>query len=216
MAELYVKGWFQTAIARELAISQPTVCQDLQAIRKQWRESAIRDFDAARELELQKLNRVEREAWAAWERSQQPAQSAVMSGDGVGQHTRKAMHSQHGETWACVPGYEGLYEVSSYGRVRRSSKSRMASASTFFGNFLGGARLTRPRTATKLNFVALPLWGPGGHDKGKDPVNRNAISYQLGRSFYEQELNLACYRRLRVSCGARGCDERRANHPHAR
>jgi hypothetical protein len=48
-------------------------------------------------LELQKLDRVEREAWAAWERSQQPAQSAVMSGDGVGQHTRKAMHSQHGD-----------------------------------------------------------------------------------------------------------------------
>lgn len=30
------------------------------------------------------------------------------------------------EAWAAIPGYEGLYEVSSYGRVRRSSKSRMA------------------------------------------------------------------------------------------
>ena len=80
----------------KLAISQPTVCQDLQAIRKQWRESAIRDFDAARELELQKLDRVEREAWAAWERSQQPAQSAVVSGDGTG-HARKSLHTQHGD-----------------------------------------------------------------------------------------------------------------------
>ena len=97
VAELYVKGWFQTAIARELVISQPTVCQDLQAIRKQWRESAIRDFDAARELELQKLDRVEREAWAAWERSQQPAHSAVVSGEAGGQHTRKLLRSQHGD-----------------------------------------------------------------------------------------------------------------------
>jgi hypothetical protein len=32
------------------------------------------------------------------------------------------------EQWLPVPGYEGLYEVSSYGRVRRSSKSRMAPA----------------------------------------------------------------------------------------
>ncbi len=32
------------------------------------------------------------------------------------------------EQWAPVPGYEGLYDVSSYGRVRRSSKSRMAPA----------------------------------------------------------------------------------------
>jgi predicted transcriptional regulator len=92
VAELYTKGWFQTAIARELSISQPTVCQDLQAIRKQWRESAIRDFDAARELELQKLDRVEREAWAAWERSQQPAQSVVVSGDGAG-HAQVPAHA---------------------------------------------------------------------------------------------------------------------------
>ena len=32
------------------------------------------------------------------------------------------------ELWAAVPGYEGLYEVSSCGRVRRRSKSRMAPA----------------------------------------------------------------------------------------
>lgn len=34
----------------------------------------------------------------------------------------------HREDWAPIPGYEGLYEVSSYGRVRRSSDSRMAPA----------------------------------------------------------------------------------------
>src|SRR5262245_36023441 len=32
------------------------------------------------------------------------------------------------ERWAPVPGYEGLYEVSAHGRVRRSSKSRVAPA----------------------------------------------------------------------------------------
>lgn len=32
------------------------------------------------------------------------------------------------EAWAPIPGYEGLYEVSSHGRVRRSSRSRMAPA----------------------------------------------------------------------------------------
>lgn len=32
------------------------------------------------------------------------------------------------ETWLPVPGYEGLYEVSSYGQVRRSNGSRMAPA----------------------------------------------------------------------------------------
>ena len=32
------------------------------------------------------------------------------------------------ERWAAVPGYEDLYEVSTHGRVRRSSASRMAPA----------------------------------------------------------------------------------------
>ena len=36
-------------------------------------------------------------------------------------------------------------------------------------------RLTGLRLATKLRFVGLLLWGPGGHDKGEDPVNRNAL-----------------------------------------
>src|SRR5262249_35856565 len=32
------------------------------------------------------------------------------------------------EAWVAVPGYVGLYEISSYGRLRRSSSSRMAPA----------------------------------------------------------------------------------------
>ena len=79
VAELYVKGWFQTAIAEELGVSQTTVCHDLKAIRKQWRESSIRDFDAARERELCKLDLLEREAWAAWQRSQEPAESTKVT-----------------------------------------------------------------------------------------------------------------------------------------
>jgi len=52
VAELYLQGWQQDAIAKELAIRQPMVSEDLAKIRQAWRESAIRDFDAARDLEL--------------------------------------------------------------------------------------------------------------------------------------------------------------------
>jgi hypothetical protein len=89
VAALYIQGWFQTAIAQGLGISQPTVCQDLQAIRKQWRDSAIRDFDALRERELQKLDLLEREAWAAWKRSQEPAESTRVVQDGSGKRAQK-------------------------------------------------------------------------------------------------------------------------------
>ena len=44
------------------------------------------------------------------------------------------------------------------------------------GDFLG--RLTTPRTAAKLNFVAPPLWGPSDHDNGQAPVNRNENSHE--------------------------------------
>lgn len=69
-AEMYVMGQTQAAIARELGVSRPTITVDLQAIRKQWRESAIRDFDVLKDVELAKLEKTEREAWDAWIRSQ--------------------------------------------------------------------------------------------------------------------------------------------------
>jgi hypothetical protein len=84
VAELYVKGWFQSAIARELGVSQPTICQDLKAVYKEWRQSSIRDFDELRERELQKLDLVEREAWAAWQRSQEPQESTKVVQDASG------------------------------------------------------------------------------------------------------------------------------------
>jgi hypothetical protein len=97
VAELYVQGWSQMAIAEHLGISQATVCDDLKRIRNDWRQSAVRDFDQARDKELAKLDRIEREAWAAWERSQKPAQSAVIQGEGAQQPTRKTLKNQNGD-----------------------------------------------------------------------------------------------------------------------
>jgi hypothetical protein len=97
VAELHLQGWSQPAIAHQLEVSQPTICADLKAIRQDWRDSAIRDFDALRDRELQKLELIEREAWSAWQRSQKPAQSAVVTGDGHDQKARKSMKHQYGD-----------------------------------------------------------------------------------------------------------------------
>ena len=43
-----------------------------------------------------------------------------------------------------------------------------------FSRILGG-RLTASRLATTLMLVKLPVWGPGGHDEGKDSGTRNII-----------------------------------------
>jgi hypothetical protein len=98
VADRYVQGWTQTAIAQEMGVSQATICADLHAVQRHWRESAIRDFDAARELELQKLDRIEREAWEAWERSKQPAQSARVRSNGNGsERTEKTVRQRIGD-----------------------------------------------------------------------------------------------------------------------
>lgn len=97
VAELYVQGWTQQSIAMHLSICQATVCCDLKALRKEWRASRLRDFDTLREVELKKLEHLEREAWAAWERSQKPLQSAVLNGEGGAARARKTVKNQYGD-----------------------------------------------------------------------------------------------------------------------
>ena len=70
MASLALKGWTQAAIARQLQIPQGTVSRDLAAMREFWREFPVYDFDRIRLEQLQKIDLVEAEAWAAWQRSQ--------------------------------------------------------------------------------------------------------------------------------------------------
>jgi hypothetical protein len=61
------------------------------------------------------------------------------------------------EDWRSVPGYEGLYEVSSAGRVRRASASRMAPA---------GFMLKPRRTWDGYPEYALSKRGRAWHVKG--------------------------------------------------
>ena len=97
VTELYLEGWSQAAIAAELNIAQSTVSDDIQNVRRKWEQSALQNFDELRVLEDQKLQHIEHEAWAGWRRSQKPAQSAVVSGEGVAQQSRKSMKNQYGD-----------------------------------------------------------------------------------------------------------------------
>ena len=94
VADLYVRGWNQVSIAQEVGVGQPTISTDLKAIRREWRESTVRDFDTARAVELRKLDRVEREAWAAWERSQEHAEWTKVTQDGQGKREEKTDQSR--------------------------------------------------------------------------------------------------------------------------
>jgi len=71
IAYCHLMGQSQRAIAADLKISQPTVSNDLKEIRSRWLASSVRDFDAAKSIELAKIDLVEAEFWQQWEKSKE-------------------------------------------------------------------------------------------------------------------------------------------------
>lgn len=74
VAALYLSGQSQHAISLSEKCDRATISRDLTALRVQWRETAIRDFSERQSEELAKVDRLESEAWAAWERSKANAE----------------------------------------------------------------------------------------------------------------------------------------------
>ena len=95
VSELRLRGWSQQAIADRLGVAQKTISLDLKTIRRCWQKAALVDFAQAQAEELQKIEQLEREAWAAWESSRKPAQSAVVVGDDA-KKTKKTVKNQFG------------------------------------------------------------------------------------------------------------------------
>lgn len=73
VAELYLKGKFQSQIAAQVGVTQQQVSADLKTVRAAWLQAGIRDFDAIKSEQLAKLDHLETVAWDAWERSKTDA-----------------------------------------------------------------------------------------------------------------------------------------------
>lgn len=54
---------------REYEISLRTVYEDIKQVREQWKESYLRDYDAAKSQELARIDELEREYWDSYRRS---------------------------------------------------------------------------------------------------------------------------------------------------
>lgn len=80
VARLYLAGKSQNEIAAEFNVNQSTISRDLEAIRKQWQEQALLHFDEIKARELARIDRLEREYWQAWERSQEDAETVKQVG----------------------------------------------------------------------------------------------------------------------------------------
>ena len=97
VAKLSLQGWTQLAIAEELSVSQPTISTDLKALQQEWLELASQDVELARAKMWAELEMVKREACKAWERSQQPAETYVVSGQSENRQMRRTRKQQHGD-----------------------------------------------------------------------------------------------------------------------
>jgi hypothetical protein len=71
VAALYLQGVSQYQIGVQLGVLQQTVSRDLQVLEQRWLESALSSTDRLKAEQLAKINHMEAEAWAAWERSKQ-------------------------------------------------------------------------------------------------------------------------------------------------
>ena len=77
VAEMYLKGRYQTEIGQILGVTQQQVSLDLQAVQREWLASSIRDFDLLKAEALAKIDRIESAAWASFERSLQVREVTV-------------------------------------------------------------------------------------------------------------------------------------------
>jgi transcriptional regulator with XRE-family HTH domain len=74
VAEMYLRGLYQSDIAEKLGVDQSTISRDLSELRKEWLERSINHIDQKKAIELAKLDRLEVTYWEAWERSRENAE----------------------------------------------------------------------------------------------------------------------------------------------
>jgi hypothetical protein len=93
VAHLYLQGWTQAEIGGRLGLSRQQVGYDLGAIREDWQQSTLTDFNARKAEELARIDRLEREYWSAWEASKQERQTSTteQTTDGDGDRLRAAI-----------------------------------------------------------------------------------------------------------------------------
>lgn len=88
VARLYLQGRTQRSIAIELGISQSSVGLDLKRVRERWRAEAADKYETWLLEQLAKLDAIEQEAWAGWERSQQNSVTITNGPKGATTSTR--------------------------------------------------------------------------------------------------------------------------------
>jgi hypothetical protein len=90
VAELLKRGLRQYQIVDALGLNKLTVSRDIKAIEQEWRDAALLDFDAAKGLQIARLDHLYGKLCIDWEKSRQPRMSVR------DKERRKAKSNGHG------------------------------------------------------------------------------------------------------------------------
>jgi hypothetical protein len=77
IARLYLQGLKQHEIGSRLGLSRQQIGYDLAAIREEWLQSSLMDFNTKKAEELAQIDCIRRESWAAWEASKEDRETSV-------------------------------------------------------------------------------------------------------------------------------------------
>lgn len=98
IAELRLKGVTLVKIAEKVGISLPTVKRELRKLEAEWKAQAAANIEEVKARELQKLDLLEAEAWAEWERSKKDwVKKTVQDGKGGGKRAKVESGGQCGD-----------------------------------------------------------------------------------------------------------------------
>lgn len=97
VAALYLQGKWQAEIGQILGMRQQQVSYDLKVLQRRWYQESIADIDQRKALELQKVDAIEREAWASWEKSKQPREVTITEASEGAHPGRKATMRKEGQ-----------------------------------------------------------------------------------------------------------------------
>jgi hypothetical protein len=84
VADMYLTGQPQTAIAEKVGVSRQMIGAYLKTLQARWQAAALEAIDTRKARELARLDRLEREYWLAWERSQKDAETIKQKQTGKG------------------------------------------------------------------------------------------------------------------------------------
>ena len=90
VSEMYLRGETQANIAVAVSanyegfnLSQQQMGYDIKKLHGRWIQTQLINIDAAKARELARVDKIEREAWDAWERSKEDAETVTTKGKGT-------------------------------------------------------------------------------------------------------------------------------------